>query len=338
MAWQSSDGQVFNSREKAQANQDWVNSGSLTDFSRSVLKEDKPRQLTAAEQAARDRAADAASESATIEIKNKLQSLIPVLINDYNNCNWDAIINVESKLADYFKPIFGLKAIACGKKLDYKKSFRWLSSLEFSIHNKDCDLFSAEQIENAIGNSDKLIALSLKAAKEAVSNFKKCDLTDDEFNQFYLSFCENEIRINVRANRETVYNYWLEKWNKLSKKPMTIEDKKRIAGQSSFLKVHFFGKRNGFLSFLLGLVLGSGTAFSIDWVFVNHIVNLSSPFIILLLFFILFAAHFWRKRYDIGIIVLLVLCIPGWLAIFGVLPSESLNIFTYLSTFKEIFN
>ena len=84
-------------------------------------------------------------------------------------------------------------------------------------------------------------------------------------------------------------------------------------------------KRGAIISGIFGIVIGIGLAFTLDWIFIQ-ITGISPfpiiPFLIALGAGIVITFLVWRNRKYIIFFILLVLCIPGWLAVFSIIPEN----------------
>jgi uncharacterized protein YraI len=84
-------------------------------------------------------------------------------------------------------------------------------------------------------------------------------------------------------------------------------------------------KRNGFVSFLFGLVGAFGLAFTIGWIY-NNITGAESfpiiPSLITLVAGFIITFYAWRNRATILFLIILGISVPGWLAAVGVIPEH----------------
>jgi len=84
-------------------------------------------------------------------------------------------------------------------------------------------------------------------------------------------------------------------------------------------------KRGAFLSIVFGLVCGIGAAFTIGWICIQITGIYPFPVMVfLVLMVVCFIVTFiaWRNRKNKLFLILLALCIPGWLAVFGIIPER----------------
>lgn len=264
---------------------------------------------------------------------------VKALVKNYNNGKWFAVAHSRAN-PFFYEEVNGVRAIAYGKLGNYKKAFKFLLALENgSVSYIGRDKKIPPLIDQNIGNKEKLTELALEAAKEAVSKHLGHMATEDEFTKYYLSACERRIRAVPRmVNHDKAEHemYGMEDiWKRLAKKEMTLKDKKRIARGSGPLTAYFFGYRNRFVSFLVGLIVGFGSAVGIDWICVNYL-GLNGAFFPALFVFIICTPYFWRHRTNFIFLLMLVLSIFGYLALLGVLPNENLLLFNFINAIKDI--
>ena len=87
----------------------------------------------------------------------------------------------------------------------------------------------------------------------------------------------------------------------------------------------YTNQRNGFVSFIFGLVCGFGAALTIGWIY-NNLTGASRfpiiPFLVLLAVGLSITFNAWRNRKAILFLIMLALSLPGWLVTFGVIPEH----------------
>jgi hypothetical protein len=151
------------------------------------------------------------------------------VIADYCKENWQGVINT-GKMFYCYEIAYALVVIAYCKKGNYEDAIRTLlhfkdllANPEFFSENelKILNEWSAEGNHYKYKESEKKLE---KMIKQTYSKAKGHEVSDDEFKQFYISFCEKEIKAK-RGNPIL----WLDKWGNLSGKKITAEDIKRIA-------------------------------------------------------------------------------------------------------------
>jgi hypothetical protein len=285
----------------------------------------------------------AAASAAYERALSRQKVLIPALVKNYNDGNWFAVAHSRAD-RNFYEEISGVRAIAFGKLGNYKKAFKCLLALENGIlFYSGRDKKIPPIIDQNIGDKEKVTELAEEATKEALSKHLGHNVTEEEFTKFYLSVCESRIRSVPRmVNHDKAEHemYGTEDiWKRVAKREMTIKDKRRISRGSGALAAYFFGYRNKFVSFLMGLVVGFGVVLSLDWIFAKYLpgFGFGAAFIPALFVFIFVTPFFWRHRTNFIFFPLLALSIPGWLAFFGILANDNSTLFVYISLFKGIF-
>jgi tetratricopeptide (TPR) repeat protein len=309
----------------------------------------------------------AASRAAEIERRRIHVEHLNALVPSYRNGNWDEVINHRFCYNDD-RRVAALVAIAYAKKGNYEEALvEWMSSYEIT---KGCigygyDTYDKHFYDNGYSgiavtvlSDPDLYSKAIEAVKQAYFTAKGQGTADSDFNQYYMSICERELKGNfLEFSKTWEYNltlklqYWKNKWSTLCGQEMSEEEYKGIAcgDNKKLLKTYkrlealeqALAKkrrkpRNGFVSLIFGLAGGFGAALTVDWVFVKYVENFSPPFVIALAASVILTFHALRRRHNILFIVMLALSIPGWLALFGVLPNDNLTIMTYISIFKSL--
>jgi hypothetical protein len=151
------------------------------------------------------------------------------VIADYCKENWQGVINT-GKMFYCYEIAYALVVIAYCKKGNYEDALRTLLHFEDRLSNPEP--FSENELKilnewSAEGNNYQLKGPEKKLEKMIKQTYSKAqrhEVSDDEYKQFYISFCEKEIKATKGGP------LWAGKWEELKGNKMTKEDIKRIAG------------------------------------------------------------------------------------------------------------
>jgi len=263
MAYKSNDGRTHDTQADAR----------YSDFQDELVG--MGSNIMSGAKSAADRQREAAAEAALDDLEDAWKTeqirIGSAIIQNYMNSQWDKVINIDASVQFnqriYDGRIFAFKAIAYGKKGDYENALRMLPYFKSIGGLPDDYIDYSGNVLNFITNiSNDLDSLVIETIKQAYSKQKGYAVTDLEFKQFHISFCEKEIVRNwTQMDGERLIEYWKFQWSILSGKKITSSEMKRIAGSNKRLSKMLLSKRNGFVSFLYALVVSFGAALAVDW-------------------------------------------------------------------------
>jgi len=229
------------------------------------------------------------------------------IINAYNNGDWDTVLrNVTgANKEEYPNEIVNLIAsIAYAQKGDCEKSLIALLHYD-AVYDYWFPKYTVAAREERL----KLRRYAKETAKQALSKSKGRVVTDDEFKQFHISLCENQM---VNDNQ-----YFRDEWER-TWRSLTGKDKFSPSSSNA-------DQRNGFVSFLFGLVCGIGAYFASDWVLSlfleEYKAGLIFGVIAIIIFFI--ASSAWKNKRNVVFIITLVFGVVGYLNLLGIMPNST---------------
>jgi len=275
----------------------------------------------------------AAERAATAARARERIENFKAIMNAYNNGDWDEVIKLKDSYInlDTGRLNNALLAVAYAKKGNYEDSIERLLLIRKDPYDKQS---IREQIDTFSSFALEII---------------KSDLKED-FTAYFISVFEKKV-----VNTYNLPKYDLESriagiecytrhMQRITGKKFTAEDQIRLVGKiflddnwedkynSSITSSPIIDKRNGFLSFLFGLVCGAGVLLTSLWILVLITGVVTSGMLIFGLLAVgiisgIYAGGAWRNRKNVRLGIFLIIAVVGWLSLFGIMPNSLKSIF-----------
>jgi len=245
--------------------------------------------------------------------------------NERNNYNYGRLDNQYCKLDDRNTEANLIISIARAyRDSDYESVFLKFLHYQNGIKTEFSD-----------SNIGKLQKAALEAGKKAFAKRNGREMTENDFIQFCTSYLERNIATNINENKFAGYN--ISNWKKFTGRNMTKAEQIRIAGKpfpKSLVSISASptAQRNGFVSFLFGLVCGAGVLLTSLWILVLFTGVITSGLLIFGLLAVgivsaIIAGKAWRNKKNVIFIIMLVAGIIGWFSLIGLMPNSLKSIF-----------
>ena len=237
--------------------------------------------------------------------------------------------------AESEKRVNNFKSYIVGQKVDYNRIVRDFNAGNWHKLNKDA--YSFISIDPYEGKAILMVA---------IARLNKSENYDEIYNDVKQFFDERyQFRspcIEYKSDNEigAMFKRFFELYEKASGRSLTDVEKNKFLPPTwddinamlppregiSSSSSDYIDQRNGFVSFIFGLVCGVGTFFTSMWI-AQMILGKITSLLVLLgmvavgIISIVITAKAWKNRKNIIFIIMLILGIYGWLYIFGLNPD-----------------